>query len=89
MIVMWHKFEYEMEGKMHQIQSHMVVIGEGAQNTAMAKTVGLPLGIAAKLLLTDKINLKGLQIPIQKEIYQPVLGVLEREGIKFEESIVT
>ncbi|MCZ6899660.1 MAG: saccharopine dehydrogenase NADP-binding domain-containing protein [Bacteroidetes bacterium] len=88
MIVMWHKFEYEMEGKMHQIQSHMVVIGEGAQNTAMAKTVGLPLGIAAKLLLTDKINLKGLQIPIQKEIYQPVLRVLEKEGIIFEESVI-
>ena len=88
MIVMWHKFEYEMEGKMHQILSHMVVIGEGAQNTAMAKTVGLPLGIAAELLLTDKINLKGLQIPIQKEIYQPVLRVLEKEGIKFEESVI-
>ena len=88
MIVMWHKFEYEMEGKMHQIQSHMVAIGEGAQNTAMAKTVGLPLGIAAKLLLTDKINLKGLQIPIQKEIYQPVLRVLEQEGIIFEESVI-
>ena len=49
----------------------------------MAKTVGLPLGIAAKLILQEKIKLTGLHIPIVPEIYEPVLGELEQHGIKF------
>jgi hypothetical protein len=52
----------------------------------MAKTVGLPLGIAAKLILTGKLKLTGLHIPTLKEIYNPVLQQLEIEGIKFIES---
>ena len=51
----------------------------------MAKTVGLPLGIAAKLILNGKINLKGLLIPTHKEIYEPVLEELEEHGIRFHE----
>jgi saccharopine dehydrogenase (NADP+, L-glutamate forming) len=53
----------------------------------MAKTVGLPLGIAAKLILNGTINLKGLHIPTKKEIYEPVLKELEDLGIKFQEEI--
>ncbi len=51
----------------------------------MAKTVGLPLGIAAKLILQGKIELSGLHIPIIPEIYESVLNELERNGIKFDE----
>jgi saccharopine dehydrogenase (NADP+, L-glutamate forming) len=51
----------------------------------MAKTVGLPLGIAAKLILEEKIKLKGLQIPTRKEIYEPVLKELQQYGIVFKE----
>jgi hypothetical protein len=54
-------------------------------NTAMAKTVGLPLGIAAKLILQNKIKLIGLHIPVIAEIYEPVLKELELNGIKFNE----
>ena len=54
----------------------------------MAKTVGLPLGIAAKLILQDKIKLKGLHIPVAKEIYEPVLAELELHQIKFNEEFV-
>ena len=52
-------------------------------HTAMAQTVGLPLGIAAKLILTGELNLKGVLIPVHKEIYQKVLPELEKEGIIF------
>jgi saccharopine dehydrogenase (NADP+, L-glutamate forming) len=51
----------------------------------MAKTVGLPLGIAAKLILNGEINLTGLHIPILPEIYKPVLEILSRNGIVFQE----
>ena len=53
----------------------------------MAKTVGLPLGIAAKLILNDTIKLKGLHIPTAKDIYEPVLNELEKAGIKFTETL--
>ena len=53
----------------------------------MAKTVGLPLGIAAKLYLTGQIRLTGAHIPTCKEIYQPVLRELEDFGVNFSEKI--
>ncbi|MEQ9301048.1 MAG: saccharopine dehydrogenase C-terminal domain-containing protein [Cyclobacteriaceae bacterium] len=86
MIVMWHKFDYlDKTGEPCQIQSHMVVTGVDEVNTAMSKTVGLPLGVTAKLWLQGKINTPGLHIPTSKEIYEPVLGELETMGVRFEE----
>jgi saccharopine dehydrogenase (NADP+, L-glutamate forming) len=49
----------------------------------MARTVGLPLGIAAVLVLDEKIRLTGLHIPILPAIYDPVMEELERQGIRF------
>ncbi|MCY7292913.1 MAG: saccharopine dehydrogenase, partial [Ferruginibacter sp.] len=86
MIVMLHEFEYELEGKINSLKSCLVVKGEDRLRTAMAKTVGLPLGIAAKLILNESIKLKGLHIPTTKEIYEPVLEELEKSGIKFTET---
>jgi len=85
MIVMLHEFEYILNGKTSTINSSLVVKGEDGIHTAMAKTVGLPLGIAAKLILNGTIRLTGLHIPTNKEIYEPVLEELEKEGIRFEE----
>ncbi|RYY45734.1 MAG: saccharopine dehydrogenase [Chitinophagaceae bacterium] len=87
MIVMLHEFIYELNGEHKNLQSSLVVKGEDNIHTAMAKTVGLPLGIAAKLLLNGTLTLKGLHIPILKEIYEPVLAELEKEGIIFTESL--
>ncbi len=86
MVVMLHEFEYELEGKTKQIRSALKVIGKDSLRTAMAKTVSLPLGIAAKLLLNGKIETKGLHIPTAKEIYEPVLKELAAEGIVFNET---
>ncbi len=88
MILMQHEFEYEWKGKTHYLKSSLIVKGENALRTAMAKTVGLPLGIAAKLILENKISITGLHIPIIPEIYQPVLAELEKEGICFTEEII-
>ncbi|MCX7744935.1 MAG: saccharopine dehydrogenase NADP-binding domain-containing protein [Flavobacteriales bacterium] len=88
MIVMWHKFNYVLHGKEHEIHSTMVVKGTDAMNTAMAKTVGLPVAIATKLILEEKITTPGVQIPVTKEIYEPVLNELEKNGIRCSEKQV-
>lgn len=87
MIVMLHEFEYELQGKTSQLKSCLIVKGEDCLRTAMAKTVGLPLGIAAKLFLNETIKLKGLHIPILKEIYEPILTELEKAGVQFTETV--
>lgn len=85
MIVMLHEIEFELNGQSASIHSSLVVKGENNSETAMAKTVGLPLGIAAKLLLNGDLKLRGLHIPILPEIYGPVLQALHSEGIQFAE----
>ncbi len=86
MIVMMHEIEFETaDGQKKKIESSLVVKGEDSLRTAMAKTVGLPLGIAAKLILEDKIHLTGVHMPIHKEIYEPVLLELEKFGVIFKE----
>jgi saccharopine dehydrogenase-like NADP-dependent oxidoreductase len=85
MILMLHEFVYEWKNESHNLRSSLMVKGENSFRTAMAKTVGLPLGIAAKLILENKIQVKGLHIPIIPEIYEPVLQELSLHGIRFEE----
>jgi len=85
MVVMMHEIEYEVNGELHKIKSNLIVKGEDGIHTAMAKTVGLPLGIAAKLILEEKLNETGLHIPVIPPIYEPVLKELEAHGIRFEE----
>ncbi|MEQ9467555.1 MAG: saccharopine dehydrogenase C-terminal domain-containing protein [Ekhidna sp.] len=85
MIVMWHKFNFIDNGTPREIQSSMVTLGDDNLNTAMSKTVGLPLAISAKLILQGKINLTGVQVPIRKEIYEPVLEELINTGLIFNE----
>lgn len=86
MIVMIHEIEFiskeQQPGRLH---SSLIVEGTNAVQTAMAKTVGLPLAIATKLILNGTIKTKGLQLPVLKEIYEPVLAELEEKGIRFYE----
>lgn len=85
MIVMYHKFGFELNGEKKQIDSTMVLIGEDQTRTAMAKTVGLPVAIATLAILNKKITTPGVQIPITKEVYAPILEELESHGIVFNE----
>lgn len=86
MIVMLHEFEYVLNEEKHAVNSSLLVKGDDHLRTAMAKTVGLPLGIAAKMILNGTINLSGIHIPIVKEIYEPVLEELTKHGVVFKES---
>lgn len=83
MVVMQHLFEYKVGGESIQKKTSMVVKGENAEHTSMAKTVGLPLGIAVRLYLEGKLNLVGVHVPVLPEIYNPVLDELEDYGVTF------
>jgi saccharopine dehydrogenase-like NADP-dependent oxidoreductase len=85
LVVMIHEIEYLLDEKKHKIQSSFTIEGDDDQHTAMAKTVGLPLGIATRLILNDKIKEKGLHIPLSPAIYEPVLHELSENGIRFNE----
>ena len=86
MIVMWHKLTFTLQGKKHQLESRLVCEGEDSKHTAMAKTVGLPLAIACKLILQDRIPERGCILPIYPSFYHPILDELEEHGIRFRES---
>ena len=85
-IVMWHRLGYLLNGEKKKMLMSLEVEGENEIETAMSKTVGLPLGIVTKLLLQDKIKQRGVVIPIAQEVYDPVLLELGELGIKLTES---
>ncbi len=88
MIVMYHKFGYEQNGEKKQIDSTMVCIGDDQTYTAMAKTVGLPVAMATLQILNGNIKTPGVQLPIKKEVYEPILKELEEYGVIFTEKQV-
>ncbi|WP_299107888.1 saccharopine dehydrogenase C-terminal domain-containing protein [uncultured Tenacibaculum sp.] len=88
MIVMHHKFGYQYKEEKRQIESSMVIKGDDQTYTAMAKTVGLPVAMAAVRILNGEITTPGVQLPITKEVYEPILKELEDYGITFVEKKV-
>ena len=89
MIVMWHKFNYLLGGKEHEEHATFVMIGENQSSTAMAKTVGLPLGIATKKILSGEISATGVLAPTIDSIYEPILKELtEQHDCRFIEAKV-
>lgn len=87
MIVMWHKIRVSQPGDEvdKEYHSSMVVIGDKDPRTAMAKTVGLPMAIGAKLILNGTINSTGVHAPVSAHIYEPILNELATFGIEFTE----
>ncbi len=86
MLVMYHEFEYTLNGKRMGITSSMINIGEDQLHTAMSNTVGLPVAICAKMILTEELKEKGVTLPVKKEIYEPILEELESFDIIFKEN---
>ncbi|WP_353167877.1 saccharopine dehydrogenase C-terminal domain-containing protein [Flavobacterium sp.] len=85
MIVMYHKIGYEINGEQKQIDATMVCLGDDQTYTAMAKTVGLPVAIATLKILNGEIQTTGVQLPVSKEVYLPILEELEQYGVVFKE----
>ncbi len=90
MIVMFHKFGYRSaDGQDHELRSSMVHIGKDPEYTAMAESVGLPIGILARMMMEGAIEERGVQLPTIASVYGPVLDELESFGIRFQEEEVT
>ena len=83
MIVMWHRVTYKLDKIEKSLISHMAFIGKDSNLTAMSDTVGLPLGIATKMLLNGSIKTRGVVLPLDKQIYDPILKELKQYGIDF------
>lgn len=89
MVILHTEVEYEIENRIEKIVSSFVVYGEPGYNTAMSSTVGLPMGIAVNLILSNKVKEKGVIIPIYPDIYKPALKELAELGIKPAEKVIT
>jgi len=85
MLIMQHEFIAEYPDRTEKTTSTMIDYGIPHGDTSMSRTVGLPAAIATKLILTGKINLTGVQVPVIPAIYEPILAELEMMGIKFAE----
>ncbi|MGB0985555.1 MAG: saccharopine dehydrogenase C-terminal domain-containing protein, partial [Saprospiraceae bacterium] len=76
-VVIMNVVKYRLRGKNYKHTNHMILKGDSAsEETAMSKVVGLPVGIAVKLLMEGRIPQKGIQVPITKEFYEPTLEEL-------------
>lgn len=82
MVVMLHRVGYTLGSDRVIRQDSMTMTGT-EEETAMATTVGLPLGIAARLLMDGKIRTRGVAIPLAKEFYEPILRELASCGVVF------
>jgi saccharopine dehydrogenase (NADP+, L-glutamate forming) len=86
MLILQHKFTVENADKSKDlITSTLIDFGEALKESSMARTVSLPLAIGVRFMAEGKFNLTGVQIPIHKQIYEPVLKELETLGIKMDE----
>ncbi|PKP23070.1 MAG: saccharopine dehydrogenase [Bacteroidetes bacterium HGW-Bacteroidetes-21] len=85
MIVMQHRFLYELNGKKYEKLSSLVCIGKDNVDTAMSITVGMPLAIAIELFVQGKVSGSGVKVPVTPDLYLPILNGLEPFGVKFIE----
>lgn len=85
-VVMQHQFDYELQGRRRQRTASLVVTGTDATHTAMAQTVGLPLGMAVRRLVRGEVAGRGVVIPTTPDLYAPILQELAADyGITFQE----
>ena len=87
MVILHTEVEYILDDKGEKITSTLVLFGDENYNTAMSRTVGLPMGVGVNLILNKKISERGVIIPVYQDIYKPALKELSELGIKFKETV--
>ncbi len=89
MIIMQHEFKTEYpDGKKETILSTLLDFGIPNGDSSMARTVSLPVAIAVRMMLEGKITGTGVIIPIEPDVYNPILDELETLDIVFKEKIL-
>ena len=89
-VIMHHNIEYTWPNGVKEVKSvDFIQYGDVNKFTAMAKTVGLPTAIAAKMVLEKEIQTTGMVLPLSKDIYKPILNRLNSEGLTWSESTKT
>ncbi len=86
MVVLHHIFTADFSGESRTITSSLIDFGIPGGHSAMARTVSLPVAIGTKMILQGRINSTGVQIPVAKVVYQPILQELERLNIRCVEN---
>ena len=89
MIVMWHRFDYEVNGVRKARTSSLSLEGKDNVFTAMSDTVGLPMALAVKPLMAGVFGTTGVDVPMSKTYYDPLLKGLADLGIRFVETELT
>ncbi|PCJ45999.1 MAG: saccharopine dehydrogenase [Gammaproteobacteria bacterium] len=88
MVVLQHQFRStNAQGIPELRESTLILEGDVAGYSAMAKTVGTPAAIAADLIVTGVIEDKGVILPMTENIYTPLLKALAEEGIILKETL--
>lgn len=87
MVVLVHEFLAVYEDREERITSTLIDFGNPDGTTSMARLVGSPAAVGARMVLEGEINLTGVHIPVVPEIYQPIMNELDRLGITFEETV--
>ncbi|MFV0269036.1 MAG: saccharopine dehydrogenase C-terminal domain-containing protein [Draconibacterium sp.] len=85
MVIMLHAFLVENADGSRQVIKSRLLDFATAEDTSIARTVGLLAGIAAKMILEGKFSERGVHIPTSKSIYEPVLEELQKLGIAMKE----
>ena len=85
MIILHHEFEAEFQKQNESITSTLIDYGQVGGDSSMSRTVSLPAAIAVRMILEGKIKERGVRIPVDPEIYEPVLNELEELGIVCQE----
>ena len=87
MIVMWHRFGYTLRGENRERISALRLDGRDSTFTAMSDTVGMPMLLAAEVLLEEGgFGRTGVEAPMDRAYYDVLLPRLEAWGVRFEET---
>ena len=89
LIVMYHSIIYEINKKERKIISYLNIEGDDNIYTAMSKTVGLPIAILIEEIIKNNLQYKGINLPFDNKIYDPILEKLKSYGIKFIEKEIS
>jgi len=84
-VIVFNKISYtNPQGIPTERIEYLICKGENKDNSAKAKSIGLPLAIATKLILNGQLKKKGVILPVTPDIYKPIMKELSEHGIQFK-----